>query len=93
LVEDLVAGLTIFANNEATYQEESNAESDEEVLITDLRDELEDAILEHDQLQNQEQDSPPAESEVMQEQQVGHNTGTDESNGRANKSGSSSYGG
>jgi hypothetical protein len=71
LVEDLVAGLTIFANNEGTYQgEESSAESNEE---GDLREELEDVALEHDLLQNQEQESPPAESEVTQEQHVGHN--------------------
>jgi hypothetical protein len=70
LVEDLVAGLTIFANNEGTYPGESSAESNEE---GDFREELEDVALEHDLLQNQEQESPPVESEVTQEQHVGHN--------------------
>jgi hypothetical protein len=69
LVEDLVAGLTIFANNGGTYQGESSAESNE----GDFREDLEDVALEHDLLQNQEQKSPPAESEVTQEQHVGHN--------------------
>ena len=70
-----MAGLTIFANNEGTYQgEESSAESDEQgMLIADLREELEDVVLEHDLLQSQEQGSPPAESEVTQEQHVSHN--------------------
>ena len=31
------------------------------MLNTDLREELEDVVLEHDLLQNKEQDSPPAE--------------------------------
>lgn len=44
------------------------------MLNTDLREELEDVVLEHNLLQNKEQDSPPAEQEVTQEQHVGHNT-------------------
>jgi hypothetical protein len=69
-----VAGLTIFPNNEGTYQgEESSAESDEQgMLIADLREELEDVVLEHDLLQSQKQGSPLAESEVTQEQHVSH---------------------
>jgi hypothetical protein len=68
-----VAGPTTFTNNEGKYQEgESGAEEEEEdMLDARIREHFENNIPGHDSLPNQEQDSPPVESEAVQNQHVG----------------------